>query len=149
MSHIEKCAVAFTDLKALQKACETLGVKFVEGKKTFQAYFGANNPCEHAITAIPGTSYEVGLEAVAGAKVPTWTAKADFFSHHGVAIKKALGTDQAAGKVVNGAVTHNLHGLANEYSVEVLKAKARSKGYQFRQVRNPNGQIKLVVTLGN
>lgn len=159
MSHVESCKVQFNNLTAVKAACKALGVEFVENAKTY-AWYGHHvgdypisqemkdagvtksnlGSCSHKIK-VPGSEYEIGLYEVQG-KPGVFLPLYDFFGT-GRNIQTAL-----CKKNANGTYGKGLEKLADTYSVEVLKAKARSKGYQFREV-NAGGKIKLVVTLGN
>jgi hypothetical protein len=153
MSHIEKCSVVITDLKALKPACETLGLTLSEGQKKFVGYYGAKNPCQHAIK-VPGVSWEVGLLSAdtEGNKVKGWTTAFDPFGTQGQTIASKLckkhGEQYGQPVYKHKDGTHHCETLMNQYSLEVLKAKARAKGYQFKQT-TVDGKIKLQVTLGN
>lgn len=160
MSHVETCKVTFSNIQAVKAACEKLGLTFLEGKKTY-AWWGNHvgdypltdemkaagvtpatlGKCEHAIK-VPGAAYEVGLWPVKdkpGVFLPLY----DFYGSGGQPLQRALCKQNP-----NGTYSKGLEKLADSYSLEVLKAKARAKGYQFQE-KTVNGVIKLVVTLGN
>jgi len=167
MSHVEICAVVITDLPALKKACETLGVTFVEGQKTFKSwstqYGTGENHCEHAIK-VPGTSWEVGLlkaDTPANSDIGSGVAESvksggkngfspafDAYGTEGQAIASKLCKQQPNGLYTHEDGKHYFETLMDQYSVEVLKSKARMKGWQFQQ-KTVNGVIKLEVKLPN
>ena len=61
MSHISDIEIEIKNLTALKNGANRLGLEFVDGKKTFRAYYGDSNKCDHAIK-IPGQdSYEIGV----------------------------------------------------------------------------------------
>jgi len=137
MSHIETVQVHIADLEALKAACKRMGVDFREGQKTFVSYTGQNR-CEHAIH-VEGVLYEIGL--VDGqTKVKSWNLCADLDYGPGIELKKKFCrlTD-------TGSYTHNYENLMDAYAVEVLKRKARAKGYRAVESKLPNGKIKLTV----
>ena len=150
MSHIEKCSVVITDLKALKAACDNLGCTFVEGQTHFTAYTG-QNPCEHAIK-VPGTSWEVGLLSAdtLGNKIKAWSPAYDPYE------RGYDPTHKNDGKAITDLLTkgvgkdgkHHFEKLMSQYSLEVLKAKARAKGYQYKE-SFVGGKLKLTVSLGN
>jgi hypothetical protein len=167
MSHVETCKVAFKDLAAVKAACKALGVTFVEGKTHFN-WYGQHvgdypitkemsdagitkeniGQCAHVIQ-VPGTTWEVGLWPMKnqpGSFLPVY----DFYGGQGAVLQKALckgpGWPQTPKNYSGYSV--GLEKLADHYSLEVLKAKARAKGYQFKETQ-VNGKIKLVVSLGN
>ena len=142
MSHIETCAVLITDLKALRAACVRLGVTFSEGQKTFKAYY-PHNACAHAITGIAGTDWEVGLKETPVKKGSAFSPIFDTWGNQGLNIQKKFCKQKA-----DGSYSKNFEELANAYSLEVLKAKARAKGYTCQE-KVVGGKLKLTVTLGN
>ena len=74
MSHVETVKVNITDLEALKKACERLGVEFHEGQTHYEWYGHSVGDypipagltktdlghCAHAIH-VPGVKYEIGI----------------------------------------------------------------------------------------
>lgn len=154
MSHIETCSVVITDLKALKTACEKLGAVFKENQTTFKrwanaSYAGAGvsqediNSVEHAI-GVPGVDAEVGLALIKNskAKMKSYKLLKDFYSQ-GAGLQKKFCKQHA-----NGTYSSDMEVLNQAYSIEVLKAKARAKGYTWQE-KTVNGVTKLVVTLGN
>ena len=147
MSHLEHSTVTITDLKALDAACKTLGITFVEGKKSFTSYGNAQHPCNHAITGFPGTNWEVGLlSADTNTNKISYSLAYDPYSYgtnNGHPITTKLCKQQADGNYTKDG-KHQYEHLMNQYSLEVLKAKARLKGYQF-QTTTVGGKLKLEV----
>jgi len=142
MSHVETVKVTILDLKALKAACIRLGVEFREGQTTY-AWFGRSvgdykipdgmtgadlGHCSHAIH-VKGVEYEVGLVAKKDGK-PGYTLAYDFWGP-GQGLLKKFGK--------------TLGELVNAYTAEVLKAKARAKGYVVRE-ESVAGKIKIYVT---
>ena len=60
MSHNVLIDFQIRSLEELKETCESLGIEFIEGQKTFQSY--QQGRCDHAIR-IPGASYEIGVKA--------------------------------------------------------------------------------------
>ena len=50
MSHISKIELEVKDLGTLRQACTRLGLKILEGKRTFKWYGQEEGRCDHAIT---------------------------------------------------------------------------------------------------
>ncbi len=114
MSHVTTIELTIKSLDALKAACKRLDLQFMEGQKTFKAFYG-NQPCAHAIR-IPGASYEVGiLENPETGYSLSW----DSFSTGGLTTK--LG--EKAGK------------LKQAYVVEQAKMTAKKAGYRVTEKR--------------
>ena len=152
MSHIENVnGVVITDLIAFEAACKRLGVEFHKDQKTFVAFNTGH--CDHAVH-VPGLRYEMGLT---GSPQPNgkvaFQPQLDYYSD-GQEIQRRFCAKLATPTYHN--VSHadpnysvSFEKLMDAYSVEVLKAQARKKGYQPIETILPNGKIKLTVTLPN
>jgi hypothetical protein len=144
MSHIETVNVTLTDLKALKAACDRLGVEFRENQTTFANYYAhdaAKRACVHAIH-VPGCAYEVGLRAVKGTK--SFEPVYDHWGPGGAGIQKTLCAQDPSGP--NGH-SIKLEKLVKAYSIEVIKAKARSQGYTLTERINAAGKTQLFATV--
>jgi len=105
MSHVAIVDIEIKDLEALSRACETLGLKFNQGQKTYKWYgrsvgdyplpagFNVSDlgKCDHAIS-VPGNrqAYEVGICKNPNGKgyLPLW----DFYAG-GFGLQKLVGKD--------------------------------------------------------
>jgi len=165
MSHVECCKVAFKDIAAVKAACEAMGLTFVEGKKHWswwgshagdypisdemkEAGVTASNlgQCDHVIQ-VPGTSWEVGLWAMKN-KPGSYMPLYDFYGSQGLPLQKALCKQVPVSREFPRGLSVGLEKLADAYSLEVLKSKARMKGWQF-QTAVVNGVTKLTVKVPN
>jgi hypothetical protein len=150
MSHIATVDVVIKDLQSLERACKRLGLEFKTNQKTFKWYgrwmndYNAQDAaykhgfqpedygkCEHAI-GVPGNSkaYEVG---VVRKDDGTYALLWDFFAG-GYGLMEAIGSEQnpkGAGK------------LLQAYAIECAKKSAKKEGWNVKEVRGENGQIKL------
>jgi len=141
MSHVESVSTVIKDLDSLRKACEVLGVKFIEGKKNYEWWghsvgdyplpkgFTAEDlgKCDHVIQ-VPGVKYEVGVVPLKDKS--GYTLLYDFYGN-GQGLLKKFG---------NG-----LTNLVDRYSAETLKKQALKKGY-FTKETIKDGKIQLTVT---
>jgi len=127
MSHVSQIELKIKSLEALKAACARLRCKFMEGQKTFRAYYGENK-CSHAIS-IPGAKFEVGLTESEGEFSLEW----DSWSSGGLVAK--LG--QNAGL------------LKQAYAVEQAKIQARRKGFSvYEKVTEDGCTIQLTMSRG-
>lgn len=124
MSHISKIEVQINDLKALENACDKLGLKFLQNKKSF-AWYNGRGKCTHAIS-VPGASYEIGVVQKGNAYELLWD---DW--HSG-------GLGQKLGK--------NASRLIKEYSMERVKIEARKKRYRVQEQNIENG-TRLILSV--
>lgn len=150
MSHVAAVDVQILDLEALKRACETLGLEFRKGKKTFKwygtwvndyhgndaAYKNGVNPkdygkCQHAI-GIKGNdkAYEIGLISDPD-KPGGYKMVYDFW-------QGGLGIEKVAGKGCNN--------LINQYAKEVAISKVKKLGYTVTEKTNANGEIEIEAT---
>ena len=142
MSHVETVNTQILDLASLKKACERLGVEFIEGRKTYK-WFGRSvgdyplpagytaadlGKCDHVIK-VPGVEYEIGVVQKKNGK--GYDLLFDFWG---------------PGQGLLQKFSKGLTKLVDAYSVETLKAKARAKGYLCSEQQLPNGKTKLTVT---
>ncbi len=139
MSHIAKIELEINDLETLKKACERLGLEFIENQKTYQWYgtwvgdsempegITVNDlgKCDHAIR-VPGAQYEIGIVS----KGRKYTLLWDFW-HQG-------GLEQKLGK--------NAGRLKQAYAVERVRKEARLKGYRICEQKTDKA-VRLVLTL--
>lgn len=146
MSHVSTLDVVIDDLDALKKACELVGLEFVEGQRTFRwygrwmndyaaddaAYKNGIKPedygkCEHAIR-IPGNSkaYEIGVARRADGKL---TLVWDFYCG-------GFGLEEKIGK------TGGL--LRREYALQVGMKAMQKKGFKTsREVNTATGKPRM------
>jgi hypothetical protein len=146
MSHVANVEVEINDLDALRKACDKLGLEFVQGQTTYQwfnQYLADSNvgrqtvrdgfkpedfgKCEHAIK-VPDSNYEVGV-----VKNPTGNGYRliyDEYGSQGQAITKRLGGTQ-------------LTKLKTEYGVARASRHLRRNGYRVVRRVLSNGTVKL------
>ncbi len=139
MSHIAKIELEINDLETLKKACERLGLEFIENQKTYQWYgtwvgdsempegITVNDlgKCDHAIR-VPGAQYEIGIVSKGRKYILLW----DFW-HQG-------GLEQKLGK--------NAGRLKQAYAVERVRKEARLKGYRICEQKTDKS-VRLVLTL--
>ena len=123
MSHIARIELEVTDLEALSKACQHLGLNLIQGQKSFQWYNG-QAACDHAIK-VPGAAYEIGLVLKEG----KYDLQADFWDK---------GVEAVIGK--SGGL------LKQRYALERTKAEAARKGYRIIEKQTENG-IRLHVRI--
>ena len=124
MSHISKIELEVKDLGTLRQACTRLGLKILEGKRTFKWYGQEEGKCDHAIR-VPGAAYEIGVIKNAS----TFELQCDYYD---AAIGKAIGQ--------NGGL------LKKAYAVERTKTEARRKGYTVIEKQTDSG-IRLHVRM--
>jgi hypothetical protein len=138
MSHIEEIKTVYSDLDALEVACDRRGLRLVRGQTDynwFQTFVGDTRPnltpeeiakfgkdAEHVITLkdpIPGISYEIGVcrtEDGAG-----WVLRYDTWGRHGKALS------DAAGRKMGKDGQPVLAKLRREYSAVVIEKRATAK----------------------
>ncbi len=148
MSHVESVETRILNLDALKAACENLGVEFREGQRKYE-FFGRSvgdyplpagftaedlGKCDHAIH-VPGVNYEIGVVRAKDGS-PGYSLLYDFWGSGG----KHDGT-KLLEKFGKGLVK-----LVDRYSVEVLRAKARAKGYLSTE-KIVNGKTQVMVTI--
>ena len=124
MSHISKIELEVNDLGTLAQACSRLGLKLVQGQKTFKWYGREDGKCDHVIK-VPGANYEIGVIKTANA----FELQCDYFDN---AIGKAIGE--------KGGL------LKQAYAVERTKAEARRKGYTVIEQKTDSG-VRLHVQI--
>jgi len=124
MSHLVKIELEITDVLALEKACQRLGLTFVKNQKTFQWWGREPAPCESAIK-VPGARYEIGVTKKDG----KYELQCDYY-------------DQAIGKSIG-----QKGGLFKQaYTIEKAKWEAIKKGYSVRELQTANGiQLRVEV----
>ena len=123
MSHIARIELEVTDLEALSKACQHLGLNLIQDQKSFNWYNG-QAACDHAIK-VPGAAYEIGLVSNEG----KYDLQADFWDK---------GIEAAIGKA--GGL------LKQHYALERTKTEAAKKGYRIIEKQTENG-IRLHVRI--
>ena len=107
MSHIAKIELEVTDLEALSKACNHMGLNLVKNKTTHKWYYG-DATCDHMIE-VPNARYEIGIHLRDG----KYELSTDFWDKE---------METTIGK--NGGL------LKQRYVVERTKAEAIRKGYR-------------------
>lgn len=133
MSHVVAVDCRITDIDALRRACETLGLEFREGQTTYRWYGRWENDyaaedaayklgirpetygqCRHAI-AIPGDdrSYEIGVVERSDG---TYALVLDFYGSNGARTAQMVGG-------------HDFCWLLNHYQGEVQSRIARDNGW--------------------
>jgi len=122
MSHISKIELEVTDLGTLRQACNRLGLKMIEEKKTFKWYGEEDGISDHTIQ-VPGATYEIGVIKAGN----SFELQCDYWDS---AIGKAIG--QSGGL------------LKQAYAIERTKTEARRKGYSIIEKKTDSG-IRLHV----
>ena len=145
MSHVANVEVEVQDLDVLKRACDTLGLEFREGQKTWKWYgkfmndyhgkdaaitqgfdpkqFGKG---EHAIR-VPGSDYEIGV--IKNKTGNGYHLMFDFYGSGRNIVKQLGGT--------------SLPKLKAEYSATVSARQLRRKGFRVTRTVLTNGSIKL------
>jgi len=161
MSHVSQCSVVIRDLRDLKAAVERMGGTLIEGQTSivwygqfvddstkWKTFFTPEraaeiakmsstarkaiitkemSKCDHAIK-FPGINYQVGvLKQDDG----TFRLRYDYYDY---SLKQKLGG-------TNAGV------LAQAYALEAGKRAARLKGWMSREIKQPNGAIKLQVVV--
>jgi hypothetical protein len=143
MSHVATIELEVRDLEALKAACQTLGLEFVAGQRTYRWYgrhigdyplprgFSVEDlgKCDHAIR-VPGNAqaYEIGVVKRRDGR-PGYVLLWDFW----------LGGYGLQEKVGEGA-----HKLRQAYAVEAAKRAAKQAGHRFLgQSTRPDGTVIL------
>jgi len=137
MSHVTTIDLFITDLDALSKACERLGLELVIGQKTFK-WFGEfvgdykkadgidvkdYGKCEHAIRVKGNTkAYEIGLVKRNDGK-PGYRLAWDFFAG-GFGLCEKVTYDKKA------AHSPNADKLKDWYAAEVAQKQMRRQGFR-------------------
>jgi hypothetical protein len=146
MSHVAAIKTEITDLEALKRACDELGLTYMEGQKTY-AWFGSwvndyhgedaaykqgidpseYGKCEHAIK-VPGSGYEIGVK-----KLPNgnYTLIYDFYG---------------TGRQIMQKLGKGCEILVQHYGLNKAQLLAKSKGYATQRKLAQNGDVKLVIT---
>lgn len=136
MSHIASIELVINDLKTLAKACNRLGIIFLQGKKNYRWYGSSWNQaenvignyvpgqCDHVIQ-VPGADYEIGVIKDG----ENFALVADFWQYGG--LEEVVGPN--AGK------------LKQAYAVERVKNEAKQKRMRIQEVMTENS-IRLVLT---
>ena len=124
MSHLATIELAVNDLGTLDRACQRMGLKLVQGQKSYKWYYGSKD-CDHIIS-VPGANYEIGIHHKDG----KYELETDFWDE---GIKSAIGE--------NGGF------LKQRYAVERTKAEAVRKGYRVIEKKMENNQIRLHVRM--
>ncbi len=124
MSHISKIELEVKDLATLRQACNRMGLRLLEGQKTFKWYGQEDSPCDHVIR-VPGATYEIGVIKTGD----IYNLNCDYWDS---GIGKAIGQ--------NGGL------LKQAYAVERTKTEARRKGYSIIEKKTDSG-IRLHVRL--
>ena len=117
MSHISKIELEVKDLKTLRQACNRMGLRLLEGKKTFKWYGQEEGHCDHAIR-VPGATYEIGVIKTGD----LYELQCDYYDS---VLEKATGT--------NGGL------LKQAYAVERTKTEVRRKGYSIIEKKTDSG----------
>lgn len=144
MSHVTNVGVEIKDLECLKRACEKLGLEFVEGQKTYRWYgrhvgdyplpagFSKEDlgHCEHAIR-VPGKpgAYEVGVMKRRDGK-EGYTLQYDFWGG-GYGLQDAIGI--------------NANRLLSRYSAEVGMQVAMAEGWTLLGENvDENGNVEVL-----
>jgi hypothetical protein len=150
MSHVSKGGLFITDLDALEKVCNDLGLELQRGKTEWcwwgsdagdsdlaQGYDRSQFGVGHHAIKIKGTNprmgpvgpWEIGLVTRADGK-PGFEALWDGYGMHGQALERVAGK--------------NLSILKREYSTELLRRMAVRQGFKPRVTVNAKGQRQVV-----
>ena len=122
MSHISKIELEVNDLTVLRRACERLGLTFVENQRSFKWFGSEAGVCDHAVR-IPEADYEIGVIHRNG----RYELECDFFDSR---VGEAVGKDGGL--------------LKQAYAVEKVKLEARRKGYRVMEQKQDNA-IRITV----
>lgn len=139
MSHIARIELEINDLQTLKRACEKLGLQFIENQTTYKWYgsWVGDTPlpdgitiqdlgkCDHAVK-VPGASYEIGVVRKESKYILLW----DFYRPGG--LERKLGRN--AGR------------LKQSYTLERVRKEARLKGLRLCEKKMEKG-IRMVLTL--
>jgi hypothetical protein len=144
MSHVATVDVHITNLDALKRACENLGLEFREGQKTYKWYgrhvgdypipdgYNKNDlgRCTHAI-AIPGNSnaYEIGVVERRDGK-EGFTLMWDFWNG-GNGLQKIVGND--------------CNNLNQQYGKEQTIDFANENGYSYSEETLDDGSVEITL----
>ncbi len=129
MSHLISAPLKILDLEALRKAAAELGGT-LEQSKVFTSYDGPNNACEYRIV-LPGVRYQVGIIRD---------------KDHYVLSHDPFGYDESRGHDGHKLVEKfgsGLGRLCQSYTAQVLKAKAKARGWTCVQKTLPSGKLQL------
>ena len=146
MSHVANVEVEITNLDVLKNACDTLGLEFKEGQKTWKWYGKFMNDWDttdaavtngydpklfgkgvHAIR-VPGARYEIGV--VENPKGNGYRLIYDNYGSEGRKIAERLGGMK-------------LTKLNAEYTATLSARQLRRKGFRVTRTVLNNGSIKL------
>lgn len=142
MSHVASIKLEIKDLGSLKKACERLGLEFVEDKKNYKWYGTAVSSnsappgftnselgkCEHAIRVKDKpNAYEIGVV----------TARNGLKGYQ-LLLDEWNGGYGLVDKIGSGAGL-----LKQAYSLEVAKKQALREGFRVTEVTKANGDIVL------
>ncbi|MCX8110159.1 MAG: hypothetical protein N3D15_02790 [Syntrophorhabdaceae bacterium] len=136
LSHISKIELEIKYLDALIYACNRLGFEFVENQNTYRWYgrWVGDSPlpegiskdelgrCDHAIK-IPGCTYEIGVVKKNNMYILLW--------------------DSWDSKL-RLAIGHNAGIIKQAYTAELVRYKARLKGYSVLEKKTQKG-IRIVL----
>ncbi|MEK6833176.1 MAG: hypothetical protein AABY32_03945 [Nanoarchaeota archaeon] len=148
MSHVVTIDVHIKDLESLQKACEEIGLDFMEGQKTFK-WFGRHigdyaipklftkgdmGKCDHALR-VKGNShaYEIGVCSRRDGK-SGYIFMYDFWGG-GYGLEKVVGKKL---KILTNAYTKAV-------AKKEAKAMARKKNYSVTESVNEKGEAVLTL----
>ena len=139
MSHIARIELEIKSLEDLKSACNRLGLKFCENKKSYK-WFGrwvGDEPlpedvreedlgkCDHMIH-VPGAQYQIGIVKKDNKYRLLW----DSWQSGG--LEKILGK--------------NAGFLKQAYAVETIKRESRIKGLRLRETKKDN-KIRLTLNV--
>ncbi len=131
MSHLISASLKILDLEALRRAAAEHGGK-LEQSKEFTSYTGTANPCAYRVV-LPGVKYQVGIIKEADHYVlshdPFGDDNISGLGHDGHKLVKAFG--------------QNLGRLCQSYTAQVLKTKAKAKGWTCVSKQLSNGKLQL------
>lgn len=127
MSHITEIKVNIQNLEALKKACDAIGLQFVENKTQHKYFAGSMAKCDHVIRLKDNpNAYEIGVIKNSDG---TYKLNWDVFSG-GKGMVDAVG-----GK--------NAEKLLQHYSVEQAAMALARKGFRVNRKTLQNGSIVL------
>jgi hypothetical protein len=119
--------LVITDIQALKKTCERLGLEWKAEQKSFQWWGREPAKCVHAIK-IPGARYELGVLQSATGK--GYELQVDYYD-----------------SAVTAKIGH-LGGLLKQgYAIEKAKMEAIKKGYSVREQRTAHNGIELRIAV--
>lgn len=141
VSHISKVKVYVRDLAAFADACQSLGLQFVEGQKTFRTYNGARGVCEHA-AIVPGQpkAYEIGL--IRGSV----NESGEFEKNAGGDCFELNFDEWSGGYGMVAKAGAGCGLLLQEYACKTVEATAKKNGYELKRTKSADGSWRYEAT---